>query len=122
MDQKARLVLIADDELVSREVLKTAMTSWGYTVYEAVDGEEAWKHFLEKSPAVIITDLVMPNLGGLELLRRVKAVKPDTQVIVVSAYGSTNDAMAAMREGAVDFLTKPTDYARLKSLLQAGTA
>jgi DNA-binding NtrC family response regulator len=122
MDQKVGTILVADDESACREVLKTAMTSWGYTVYEAIDGEEAWRRFLEQSPALIVADLVMPNLSGLELLRRVKAVKPDTEVIIVSAYGSMNDALTAMREGAIDFLTKPTDYARLKSLLEACVA
>ena len=122
MDQRIGPILIADDELVCREVLKTAVSSWGYTICEAVDGEEAWKCFLEQSPSAIIADMVMPKLGGLELLRRVKAIKPDTQVVIVSAYGSTNDAMTAIREGAADFLIKPTDYARLRGLLQLNAA
>ncbi|PYV12287.1 MAG: two-component system response regulator [Acidobacteria bacterium] len=118
MVQRTRSVLLVDGESTDREVLKRAITSWGYEVYEASDGQKAFSLFAEHKPVLVVMELVVPGLNGLELLRKIKSLRPDTAIVLVTAHGTMNDAKTAMREGATDFLTKPTDFSRLKALLE----
>jgi len=110
-------VLVVDDEHSSREVLSQAIESWGYDICLAHNGEEAVSVLRERSFPVVIIDVVMPGLDGIGLLRILKRARPETDVIMVTAYGSINDAVVAIKEGAIDFLTKPLDYSRLRSLV-----
>jgi DNA-binding response OmpR family regulator len=111
-------VLVVDDEQPSRELLALAIESWGYDIYLACDGEEAVSIIREKSFPVVITDVVMPRLDGIALLRILRQSDPQTVVILVTAYGTINDAVAAIREGAMDFLTKPLDFRKLRWLVE----
>ena len=110
-------VLVVDDEQVSRGGLSTLLSGWGYGVEEAADGEEALAKARAVLPSVVITDLVMPKLDGLALLRALQEELPLATVILLSGQGSIDSAVAAMKEGAYDFLTKPVDVARLKMLV-----
>ncbi len=101
------IVLIADDDDSLRRVLEFQLREGGYDVLSAADGLAALEIFTEREVACLVTDLRMPNLSGLELLRRVSAIKQETPVVVITAYGDVETAVEAMRAGAFDFITKP---------------
>src|SRR5262245_51290306 len=110
-------VLLADDEANSRTGLASLLSGMGYSTEEAGDGEEALEKARASLPSVVITDLVMPKMDGLELLRALQDELPFATVILLSGQGSVDAAVAAMKEGAYDFLTKPVDIPRLKALV-----
>ena len=112
-----RKVLVADDDAASRGGLAELLSGWGYAVDQAADGEEALDKARVAQPAVVISDLVMPGMDGLELLRAVTETLPFTAVILLTGQGSIDTAVAAMKEGAYDFLTKPVEVSRLKLLI-----
>jgi nitrogen regulation protein NR(I) len=110
-------VLIVDDEVNIRRVLAAMLKREGYEVTTAADGEQALG-VLQKTPVhVVVTDLVMPRLGGMELLRRVAADFPDVPVIVITAHGSVDSAVAALKAGAFDYITKPFEQDDLKKVI-----
>jgi DNA-binding NtrC family response regulator len=111
-------VLVVDDEETSRNGLKALISSWGYDVEEATNGKEALDRALVFRPALVITDLVMPGLDGLELLKALRSELPSTAVILVSGHASIETAVVAMREGAYDYVTKPVDTCRLRILIE----
>jgi DNA-binding NtrC family response regulator len=113
----ARKILIADDEAAARKGLATLLTGWGYEVEEAADGEEAVRKAAVTLPGVVISDLVMPRLDGFGLLKALQQELPFASVILLTGQGSIDSAVAAMKEGAYDYLTKPVDAARLKLLI-----
>jgi DNA-binding NtrC family response regulator len=110
-------VLVADDDEASRKGLGSLLSVWGYSADEAADGEEALDRARAALPSVVITDLVMPKLDGLALLRALRDELPFATVILLSGKGSVDTAVTAMKEGAYDFLTKPVDLARLRVLV-----
>jgi len=107
-------LLIAEDEPLLRVSMADALRKEGWTVDVAADGAKAVALFEEHHHEVVLTDLVMPSLDGMELLRRVKTLQPDTTVVLVTAHGSVERAVDAMREGAADFVTKPFSMAQLR--------
>jgi nitrogen regulation protein NR(I) len=110
-------VLIVDDEVNIRRVLAAMLKREGYEVTTAADGEQALA-VLHKTPVhVVVTDLVMPRVGGMELLRRVAADFPDVPVIVITAHGSVDSAVAALKAGAFDYITKPFEQDDLKNVI-----
>ena len=114
-------LLIVDDEINIRRVLAAMLKREGYEVTAAGDGEQALTA-LHKSPIdVVITDLVMPRLGGLDLLRRVAAEFPDVPVIMITAHGTVDTAVEAMKAGAFDYITKPFDQEELKKVILKAT-
>ncbi|MBI3291304.1 MAG: response regulator, partial [Elusimicrobia bacterium] len=103
----AERILIVDDEEASRELCRDFLEADGYTLQVAEGGEAALR-LLEPSPCpLVITDLNMPQMNGLELLRVIKQRYPDTEVILITAYGEIKTAVEAMRDGAFDYITKP---------------
>ncbi len=112
-------ILVADDDPAMREVLEMRLREWGYEVLLAQDGAEAADLADAEHPDLVLTDLVMPQLSGLDLLRRVKANQKDCMVILITAEGSIDAAVEAMKDGAQDFVTKPIDYPKLRSILEA---
>ncbi len=110
-------VLIVDDEVNIRRVLAAMLKREGYDVTTAEDGEQALA-VLHKAPVhVVVTDLVMPKVDGMELLRRVSADFPDVPVIVITAHGSVDSAVAALKAGAFDYITKPFEQDELKKVI-----
>jgi len=110
-------VLIVDDELNIRRVLAAMLKREGYEVTTAADGEQALS-VLQRTPVhVVVTDLVMPRMGGLDLLKRVAADYPDVPVIVITAHGSVDTAVAALKSGAFDYITKPFEQDELKKVI-----
>jgi len=114
-------VLIVDDELNIRRVLAAMLAREGYEVTTAADGEQALA-VLHKTPVhVVVTDLVMPRLGGMELLGRVAADFPDVPVIVITAHGTVDSAVQALKAGAFDYITKPFEQEELKKVIAKAT-
>jgi DNA-binding NtrC family response regulator len=118
VDAMPHRVLIADDDRASREGLRTLLSAWGYEVGEAEDGEEAVRTAVAAPPDVVIADLVMPKLDGLELLRALQTEAPLAAIIMLTGHGSVETAVEAMKQGAYDYLTKPVDLTRLRVLIE----
>src|SRR5262245_1658020 len=112
-------VLIVDDEPAIREVLEMILQEWGYDVRLASDGAEARDLVESYDPAIVISDVVMPQLSGLDLLRILKAGNPNRPVILITAHASIDLAVESMKQGAQDFITKPMDYPKLRAILKA---
>ena len=110
-------ILIVDDEEPARQGLTALLGRWGYDVDEAADGQEALAKAAAGLPSVVLSDLVMPKMDGLDLLRALKTDVPFASVILLTGQGSIDTAVTAMREGAYDYLTKPVDVARLRVLI-----
>ena len=106
---RARLLVIDDDASV-RRVLKLQLEEAGYEVQTASDCTEAEAALHSARPQLVITDLMMPGCTGLELLQRIRSEGLDTTVIMITAFGSVESAVSAMRFGAYDYITKPIDY------------
>src|ERR1700730_5978268 len=104
MAKRSRIVL-ADDELNLRKVLGTILLRDGYEVAEASDGQ-AGLELVDSSTAVVITDLRMPKLDGMGLLRRMVAEYPEVPVIMITAHGSVDSAVEAVKLGAFDYIEK----------------
>ncbi len=102
-----RLVLVVDDEASIRQSLSGILSDEGLSVIEAEDGEGAIKALLEHRPALILLDIWMPGLDGLETLKKIKEIKPDIPVVMISGHATISTAVAATQLGAVDFLEKP---------------
>lgn len=108
----ARILVVDDDENL-RWVLQTQLAEMGYAVSTASDGEQALAAIEKDPPALILTDLKMPGLSGLELLDRIRPDYPELPVVIITAFATIQNAVQAMRAGAYDYLTKPIDYDEL---------
>ena len=114
-------ILVVDDELVSRLVVQAAVERLGHRWVAASDGEEAWRHFQDDRPDVLITDLLMPEADGLELCRRVRASAETgyTYIILATMLGGHEDVVRGMEAGADDYLVKPVEPFDLQAKLIA---
>jgi DNA-binding NtrC family response regulator len=110
-------VLVIEDDELSRDFLATCVASKGLVVESASDGRMASKLLRSERYRLVITDLKLPGVGGMEILRNVQARHPETDVIVVTGYGSVENAVECMKQGAFDFLVKPISKARLEALV-----
>src|SRR5579872_759161 len=110
-------VLIVEDEPAARVGLEQLVKSWGFVADSAQDGEDALEKVTSFRPAIVITDLVMPRLDGLGLLRALQQQGAEATTVLLTAQGTVETAVEAMKEGAYDYLTKPIDIQRLKILL-----
>lgn len=104
---KTRSILIVDDEKNIRLTLSQALAVLGVDVDMAENGREALAKLKEKDFRLILLDLRMPGIGGMEVLRQVRKIRPDTRVIIITAHGTIESATEAMKLGACDFLQKP---------------
>lgn len=110
-------ILVVDDELSMREFLEILLAEEGYHVQTAANCDDAIKLFGNKGVPLVITDLKMPGESGIELLRKVKDVLPETEVIMMTAYASTDSAVEAMKCGAYDYIVKPFKIDEIKLLI-----
>jgi len=108
-----RTVLVVDDDQSLRRVMEMQLDEIGCHVVSAASGAEALEILAAGPAPVVLTDLKMPGMSGMELLRRIRKDYPETAVLVITAFGTVESAVAAMREGAYDYLTKPLDYNQL---------
>jgi DNA-binding NtrC family response regulator len=111
-------VLIVEDDPATRSGLAELVQAWGFQTAEAADGEEAMRKVTTFRPAIIVSDLVMPRMGGSELLRALKDQLSDITFILLTAQGTVDSAVEAIKEGAYDYLSKPVEPQRLQILLQ----
>ena len=111
-------VLIVEDEAHARTGLTELIDSWGFRADCAADGVDGLERVRQWSPGIVVTDLKMPRMDGMELLARVKELQPDVVVIMLTAQGSIESAVEAMRMGAYDYIPKPVDPVRLRTILQ----
>lgn len=100
-------VLIIDDERPILEILDLSLTSEGYEVLTAENGEKALKIFEKQHPKLVLTDIKMPGIDGIEVLKRIKKIDDQVEVIVITGHGDMDTAVAALKYGASDFVTKP---------------
>ena len=117
-----RTILVVDDEKYIREGLVAALEMDGYTGLQAQDAEEAWKTITAEPVDMVITDLRMPGMGGSELLKKIYTTYPTIPVVVLTGHGTIEDAVTAMQNGAVDFLTKPVNLDHLSVLIKRSLA
>ncbi|MBN2538523.1 MAG: sigma-54-dependent Fis family transcriptional regulator [Deltaproteobacteria bacterium] len=119
---KEKSILIVDDEPSMRMALSESLISCGYDVETSSNGEEALRKFQKDKFQVVITDMRMPKVGGMDVLRGIKEKSPDTAVIVITAYGTVNTAVEAMKEGASDFIMKPFSLEHLEMVVKGVVA
>lgn len=115
-------VLIAEDDPVSRRLLQNYLQKWGHEVVATTSGAEAWRHFEQEAFPLVISDWMMPELDGLELVRRIRShARPGyAYIILVTEKSQKEDVCAGMEAGADDFVTKPFDRDELHARLRAG--
>ncbi len=107
-------ILVVDDELGIREMLRAVLRADGHLVRLAASGEEGLRVLSREAVDLLITDLSMPEMDGVELLRRASQESPETPAIVITAFGSKETAIEAMRHGAVNYLEKPFDVEEMR--------
>ena len=107
-------ILIVDDEKVQRDTLAIYLNKKSYNVLSAASGKEALDVIVSNSIDIIITDQKMPEMSGLELAGLVKDKHPNISVVIITAFGSIEDAVNAMKDGVEDYITKPTTVQRKK--------
>jgi len=110
-------ILIVDDDASHRQMLFAVLSEEGYQVTEASDGEQAVSEVEKKFYDLILMDIRMSRMGGIESLKQIKAISPGIPIIIMTAYASVNTAIDALKSGAYDYLTKPLDIDELKILV-----
>lgn len=109
-----KFVLVVDDDKGSREMLRDCLERIGYTVVEAADGEEALKQFIPGKFEVVLSDIVMPRINGIDLFHKVKAQDENTVFILITGHPNIEDAVRAIQNGAYDYITKPFRFEDLR--------
>jgi DNA-binding NtrC family response regulator len=115
-DRQRVKVIVVDDEAIVRESLRDWLSDSGHQVLTAEDASRALEIIEKERPSIAIVDLVMPGMDGIELLKRAKQISPNIEVIVITAYASIPTAIAAMKQGAYDYVEKPFSPERVELL------
>lgn len=121
MEKRKIKILVVDDELAVRDALSDWFRKDGYETDTAADGVEALKKFSERTWDIVLLDIKMPNIDGMELQRRISEIDSDTVVIMITAYASVDTAVEALKRGAFDYVTKPIDPDDLSRLVHRAT-
>ena len=111
-------VLVVDDEQSMREFLEIMLTQDGYEVGLASNGKEALKAFRNQEPELVITDVRMSGMSGLDLIREIRSLNPAALIIAITAYASADDAIRAVKEGAYDYISKPFQVEDLRVIIR----
>ncbi len=119
--QPKKSILIVDDDIAHRTMLRILL-NWNYEIFEADDGSVAIEKILDDSFDLIIMDVRMPNVSGLEALDAIKTLRPETPVVMMTAYGSDQIADEARKKGAFDYLPKPFDFDQLRQTIERAVA
>ena len=118
MDQTDSTVLVVDDDAANRVTMERILAREGYQVVHAESGREAMQLLRSEGADLVLTDLKMPGMSGIDLLKAARKVDPDLEVVVMTAYGTVETAVEAMKEGAYDFVSKPLRRMELVSALR----
>ncbi len=110
-------IIIIDDDQTMRRACEAALSRVGYTVETYPDGESGLKRVAEIRPGVVVTDLKMPGIGGIEVIHRVREIDPDIVVVVITGFATVNTAVEAMKSGAYDFIPKPFVADELRAII-----
>ena len=113
-------ILLVEDKTELRAMLRKALERAGYSIEEAADGNSAIRKVRERRYLVVLSDLKLPGNSGIDVLREAQKVESTLPVILMTAYGSVEEAVTAMKEGAFDFIQKPVDLDHLKLLIERG--
>jgi signal transduction histidine kinase len=111
-------ILLVDDEQDIRDVLDLTLSDMGYEVFEAEDGDEALRVFRDVRPPIVLTDIKMPNMDGIELLQKIKREDPEAEVVMITGHGDMDLAIKSLKYEATDFITKPINVHVLEIALQ----
>jgi two-component system response regulator HydG len=111
-------ILVADDDPAHRTMLRTLLTGWGYTIFEADDGSTAIEKVHEQAFDLILMDIRMIKVSGLQALTEIKGFNPAIPIIIMTAYSSVETAVEALKNGAYDYLTKPLDFDELRFAME----
>ena len=118
MNNLKEKILIADDDPNIVKILMDRLKSRGFRVTAASDGEECLDQMEKGNHSILILDLQMPRMDGMEVLEEVKRINPEIDVIMMTAYGTIDMAVRAMKAGAADYITKPIELDELSILLE----
>ncbi|GAB6093799.1 sigma 54-interacting transcriptional regulator [Desulfatiferula olefinivorans] len=119
--RKRHSLLVVDDDTAHRTMLATLLTGWGYDITEADDGQIAVDRVQERAYDLVLMDVRMIKVSGLEAMEKIKAFNPAIPVIIMTAYSSIETAVDALKNGAYDYLTKPLDFEKLKLTIKRAT-
>jgi signal transduction histidine kinase len=111
-------ILLVDDEKDIREIVHLSLADMGYQVLEAEDGDKALRIFQKAQPPIVLTDIKMPNMDGIELLQKIKRENPETEVVMITGHGDMDLAIKSLKYEATDFITKPINVNVLEIALQ----
>ena len=111
-------ILLVDDESDIREILSLPLCDLGYRVSEAETGDQALEIFRALQPAIVLTDIKMPGMDGIELLQKIKHENPETEVIMITGHGDMELAVRSLKNDATDFITKPINVDALEIAVQ----
>ncbi len=112
-------ILIIDDENLVRSVINIALTNNGYKVYEADNGKTGIQMFIDIDPDIVITDVNMPEMSGIEVTKNIKENKVDADVVIMTGYGTEELIIEALRVGASNYINKPVDFKELFNILDS---
>ncbi len=121
-EQVSRKLLIVDDQPLVRDLLYDALKLKGYGVITACNGQEALEILERNTVAAVITDMKMPEMSGATLLKRIRELFPQIPVVVITAYGTVNDAVEIMKQGATDYILKPFSINKLHDIVEKSIA
>ena len=102
-------ILVVEDDAAARVGLEQLIRGWGFDVEAAADGEQALERIASFHPGIVLTDLVVPKIGGLDLLHKVAELGEHVTTVILTAQGTIETAVEAIKQGAYDYLTKPVD-------------
>jgi DNA-binding NtrC family response regulator len=110
-------ILVVDDEIEACKALEEFLSSMGHEVYTALDGPTALERVQEVRPDIVLLDMIMPGMGGTDVLKKIKELDFDTSVVMVTVVAEENRAKETMELGAFDYITKPVDLNYLENVL-----
>jgi DNA-binding NtrC family response regulator len=120
-DKPVVTVLVVDDDVTVCNVLEEFLRSRGYEVYTAVDGPVAIAQVREIRPHIVLLDIIMPGMGGMEILKEIKRVDPSVAVVIVTGVRDNELGRRALELGAYDYIIKPVDFDYLETVLKVKT-